>query len=59
MDIHRRVGEHIGKYDAQLEIVACGNTAESERNTILQFRGKIKRKACGWLDDVKEWTGLS
>ena len=25
----------------------------------LQFRGKIKRKACMWLDDVKERTGLS
>ena len=23
------------------------------------FRGKIKRKACRWLDDVNEWTGLS
>ena len=69
VDIHRRVGEHIGKYDTLLEIVkkrtfiwTCGNTAESERNTILQslqIRGKIKRKACRWLDDVKEWTGLS
>ena len=25
----------------------------------VQFRGKIKRKACRWLDDVKEWIGLS
>ena len=25
----------------------------------LQFRGKIKRKACMWLDDIKERTGLS
>ena len=25
----------------------------------VQYRGNIKRKACSWLDDVNEWTGLS
>ena len=25
----------------------------------VRFRGKIKRKACGWLEVVKEWTWLN
>ena len=49
MDIHSRVGEHIGKYDTSLEIV---------KKRKLRLFGH-KRKACRWLDDVKEWTGLS
>ena len=70
MDIHRRVGEHIGKYDTLLEIVKKGKLrlfghvvtrlrAKGTPSCRVQFRGKIKRKPCRWLDDVKEWTGLS
>ena len=69
MDIHWRVGEHIGKYDTLLEIVKkrklrlFGHVvtrlrAKGTPSCRVQFSGKIKRKACTWLDDVKEWTGL-
>ena len=70
MDIHRRVGEHIGKYDTLLEIVKkrklrlFGHVvtrlrAKGTPSCRVQLRGKIKRKACRWLDKVKERTGLS
>ena len=63
MDIHRRVGEHIGKYDTLLEIVKkrklrlFGHVVTRLRtkgtpSCRVQFRGKIKRKASRWLDDV-------
>ena len=70
VDIHRRVGEHIEKYDTSLEIVnkrklrLFGHVvtrlrAKGNHLARVQSRGKIKRKACRWLDDVKEWKGLS
>ena len=65
MDIHRRVGEHIGKYDTLLEIVKkrklrlFGHVvtrlrAKGTPYCRVQFRGNIKRKVCRWLHDVKE-----
>ena len=67
---YRRVGEHIGKYDTSLEIVKkrklrlFGHVvtrlrAKGTPSCRVQSRGKIKRKACRWLEDIKEWTGLS
>ena len=69
-DIHWRVGDHIGKYDTLLEIVnkrklrLFGHVvtrlrAKGTPSCRVQFRGKIKRKVCRWLNDVKKWTGLS
>ena len=65
MDIHRSVGEHIGKYDTLLEIVnkrklrLFGHVvtplrAKGTPYCRVQFRGNIKRKVCRWLHDVKE-----
>ena len=70
MDIHRRVGEHIGKYDMLLEIVKKRKLilfahvvtqlrAKGTPSCRVRCSGKIKRKACRWLEDVNEWTGLS
>ena len=69
-DIHWRVGEHIGKHETLLEIVKkrklrlFGHVvtrlrAKGTPSCRVQFMGKIKRKVCRWLDDVKKWTGLS
>ena len=65
-DIHWRVGEHIGKYDTLLERklrlfghVVTRLRAKGTPSCRVQFSGKIKRKACRWLNDVKKWTGLS
>ena len=70
LDIHWRVAELIGKYDTLLEIVKkrklrlFGHVvtrlrAKGTPSCRVQFSGKIKRKACRWLNDVKKWTGLS
>ena len=39
--------------------VVTGLRAKGTPSCRVQFRGKIKRKACRSLDDVEEWTGLS
>ena len=64
------VGEHIGKFDTLLEIVKkrklrlFGHVvtrlrAKGTPYCSAQFRGKIKMTTRRWLEDVKEWTGLS
>ena len=72
MDIHRRVGELIGKYDTPLEIVKkrklrlFGHVVTRLRAkgtpscivVLVQFRGKIKRKVCRWLDDVRQYPAI-
>ena len=69
--IYRRVADHIGMYGTLLEIAKTkvrwfGHVVRSKgtlRNTILQGRVEGERSrgrpARQWLDDVKEWTGLS
>ena len=66
MEIHRRVAEHIGKYNTLLEIVTrkigwVGHVVRAKgtlANTILQRIGEGKisrgRPARQWLDDVKQ-----
>ena len=60
-----RVGEHImtrcgrSRKLRLCEHVVTRLRAKGTPSCRVQFSGKIKRKAFRWLDDVKEWTGLS